>query len=316
MMSIVALAGGVGAARFLEGLVRVVSPEEVTVIVNTGDDMANFMGLYISPDLDIVTYTLAGIVDPVKGWGVKDDTTWALSMLQELGFETWFTLGDRDLGTHIARTAMLQQGWSLSKATQVISQSLGVRCQLLPMTEKWVPTRIVTDVGLVHFEEYLVKRQAKDEVEDVIFDGIESATPSPGVLEAIQHAKTVIICPSNPIVSIGPILAVPGIKEAIVEASAPCVGISPIIGGKPVKGPADKLMEGKGVEVSAKGVAELYREFLDVLIIDQKDRSHVAEIEKLGVNAIVEQTLMTSLDRKEQLARTVLAAAENQKTKS
>jgi LPPG:FO 2-phospho-L-lactate transferase len=315
-MSVVALAGGVGAARFLEGLVRVVPPEEVTVIVNTGDDMANFMGLYISPDLDIVTYTLAGIVDPEKGWGIKDDTTRALSMLQELGFETWFTLGDRDLGTHIARTTMLQQGWSLSKVTRVISQSLGVRCLLLPMTEKWVPTRIVTDVGLVHFEEYLVKRQAKDKVEDVIFDGIESATPSPGVLEAIQHAKTVIICPSNPIVSIGPILAVPGIKEAIMETSASCVGISPIIGGRPVKGPADKLMEGKGVEVSAKGVAELYHEFLDVLVIDKKDRSLVAEIEKLGVKVIVEQTLMTSLDRKKQLARTVLAAAEKQKTKS
>lgn len=314
-MSVVALAGGVGAARFLEGLVRVVPPEEVTVIVNTGDDMANFMGLYISPDLDIVTYTLAGIVDPKKGWGIKGDTTGALSMLQELGFETWFTLGDRDLGTHIARTAMLQQGWSLSKATQVISQSLGVRCQLLPMTEKWVPTRIVTDVGLLHFEEYLVKRQAKDKVEDVIFDGIEGAEPCPGILDAIQKAETLIICPSNPIVSIGPILAVPGIKKAIMEALVPCVGVSPIIGGKPVKGPADKLMEGKGVEVSAKGVAEFYREFLDVLVIDQKDKVLAPEIGELGVNAVVEQTLMTSMERKKQLARTVLEAAENQKTK-
>jgi LPPG:FO 2-phospho-L-lactate transferase len=314
-MSVVALAGGVGAARFLEGLVRVVPPEAVTVIVNTGDDMANFMGLYISPDLDIVTYTLAGIVDPKKGWGIKGDTTRALSMLQELGFETWFTLGDQDLGTHIARTAMLQQGWPLSKATQVISQSLGVRCQLLPMTDKWVPTRIVTDVGLLHFEEYLVKRQAKDNVEDVIFDGIESAEPSPSVLDAIQNAETLIICPSNPIVSIGPILAVPGIKEAIIEASSPCVGVSPIIGGKPVKGPADKLMEGKGVEVSAKGVAEFYREFLDVLVIDQKDKSLAPKIEELGVKAVVEQTLMTSMERKKQLARTVLAAAKNEKSK-
>ncbi len=315
-MSIVALAGGVGAARFLEGLVRVVPPEEVTVIVNTGDDMANFMGLYISPDLDIITYTLAGIVDPEKGWGIKGDTKRALSMLQELGFETWFTLGDRDLGTHIARTAMLEQGWSLSKATQVISQSLGVRCQLLPMTEKWVPTRIVTDVGLLHFEEYLVKRQAKDTVEDVIFDGIESAEPSPGILDAIQKAETLIICPSNPIVSIGPILAVPGIKEAIMGASAPCVGVSPIIGGKPVKGPADKLMEGKGVEVSAKGVAEFYRELLDVLVIDRKDKSLAPKIEELGINAVVEQTLMTSMERKKQLARTVLVVAKNKKLKS
>jgi LPPG:FO 2-phospho-L-lactate transferase len=309
-MAIVALAGGVGAARFLEGLVQVYSPQDITVIINTGDDMANFMGLYISPDLDIVTYTLAGIVDPIKGWGIKGDTFESLEMLRRYGFETWFQLGDQDLGTHIARTTMIQQGWSLSKVTKVISQSLGVQCRLLPMTEKWVPTRILTDDGLIHFEEYLVKRKSKDKVEDVIFDGIETVEPSPGVLEAINTARAVIVCPSNPIVSIGPILAVPGIRQAIRDAKAAKVAISPIIGGRPVRGPADKLMEGKGVEVSSRGVAELYQDFLDVMVIDQQDRELGSQIEKLDLRVVVEQTLMTTLERKKALARAVLAAAK------
>jgi LPPG:FO 2-phospho-L-lactate transferase len=315
-MTVVALAGGVGAARFLEGLVRVIPPDEITVIVNTGDDMANFMGLYISPDLDIVTYTLAGIVDQKKGWGIKGDTFHALEILQQLGFDTWFALGDQDLGTHLARTAMLQQGWSLSKATQVISESLGVRCRILPMTEEWVPTRIVTDVGLVHFQEYLVKRKAQDSVGDVIFDGVDAVSPSPGVVEAIQQADAIIVCPSNPIVSIGPILAVPGIREEVIKADSPCVAVSPIIGGKPVKGPADKLMKGKGIEVSAVGVAETYQEFLDVLVIDKEDQKLAPRIEALNINVVVEQTFMTSLARKKKLAQTVLKAAKEHEEKT
>ncbi len=315
-MSVVALAGGVGAARFLEGLVRVMSPDELTIVVNTGDDMANFMGLYISPDLDIVTYTLAGIVDPKKGWGIKGDTFQALEVLQGMGFDTWFALGDQDLGTHLARTAMLQQGWSLSEATKVICESLGVECRILPMTEKWVPTQIVTDVGLMHFEEYLVKRKAKDAVEDVIFDGIDGAVPSPGVLEAIEQAEIIIVCPSNPVVSIGPILAVPGIRQGIMKADVSCVGVSPIIGGKPVKGPADKLMEGKGIEVSALGVAQTYQEVVDVLVIDKEDQKLAPRIEELGINVVVEQTLMTTMARKKKLARTVLKAAKKHKGES
>jgi LPPG:FO 2-phospho-L-lactate transferase len=309
-MKVVALAGGVGAARLLEGLVRVIPPEDVTVIVNTGDDMANFMGLYISPDLDIVTYTLAGIVDPEKGWGIRDDTFHGLEMLKQLGFDTWFNLGDQDLGTHMARTAMLQQGWSLSKATKALSQSLGVRCTLLPMTDAWVPTRILTEVGLIHFEEYMVKRKCQDSVEDVIFDGIDQAVPAPGVLDAIDTAEILIVCPSNPIVSIGPILAVPGIRDAVKQAKASGVAISPIVGGKPVKGPADKLMAGKGIEVSAKGVAELYQDFLDVFIIDQVDAQLKTAIEALKIQVVLENTMMTSLDRKKRLAQTVLDAAK------
>lgn len=315
-MSVVALAGGVGAARFLEGLVQVVPPEELTVIVNTGDDMANFMGLYISPDVDIVTYTLAGIVDQEKGWGIEGDTFHALQALQKLGFDTWFSLGDQDLGTHLARTAMLQQGWSLSKATQAISELLGVRCRIIPMTEQWVPTRIVTDVGLIHFEEYLVKRKAQDAVEDVLFDGIDRTVPSPGVIDALEQAETIVVCPSNPIVSIGPILAVPGIKPGIMKADAVKVAVSPIVGGKPVKGPADKLMEGKGIEVSAVGVAQIYEEFLDIMVIDKEDQHLTPRIEELGMRVVIEQTLMTSLARKKKLAQTVLAAAREQKRKS
>jgi LPPG:FO 2-phospho-L-lactate transferase len=184
------------------------------------------------------------------------------------------------------------------------------------MTEEWVPTRIMTDVGLIHFEEYLVKRKAQDTVEDVIFDGVDGATPSPGVIEAIKKAEIIIVCPSNPIVSIGPILAVPGIKEAIIKADASCVGISPIIGGKPVRGPADKLMEGKDIKVSAVGVAQVYAEFLDVLVIDKTDQHLAPRIEELGVQVVVEQTLMTSMQRKKKLAKTVLAAAKEQKQKS
>jgi len=315
-MSVVALAGGVGAARFLEGLVQVVPPEELTVIVNTGDDMANFMGLYISPDVDIVTYTLAGIVDQEKGWGIEGDTFHALQALQKLGFDTWFSLGDQDLGTHLARTAMLQQGWSLSKATQAISELLGVRCRIIPMTEQWVPTRIVTDVGLIHFEEYLVKRKAQDAVEDVLFDGIDRTVPSPGVIDALEQAETIVVCPSNPIVSIGPILAVPGIKPGIMKADAVKVAVSPIVGGKPVKGPADKLMEGKGIEMSAVGVAQIYEEFLDIMVIDKEDQHLTPRIEELGMRVVIEQTLMTSLARKKKLAQTVLAAAREQKRKS
>jgi LPPG:FO 2-phospho-L-lactate transferase len=315
-MSVVVLAGGVGAARFLEGLVQVLPPEDLTIIVNTGDDMANFMGMYISPDVDIVTYTLAGIVDPEKGWGIKGDTFHALQALQKLGFDTWFSLGDQDLGTHLARTAMLQQGWSLSKATKAISELLGVRYQIIPMTNQWVPTRIVTDVGLVHFEEYLVKRKAQDAVEDVIFDGIDGAVPSPGILEAIEQAETIIVSPSNPIVSIGPILAVPGIKASIMKSDAVKVAVSPIIGGKPVKGPADKLMEGMGVEVSAVGVAQIYQEFLDIFVIDKEDQHLASQIKELDMKVVIEQTLMTSLQRKKKLAQTVLAAAKEQKRKS
>ena len=312
-MSVVVLAGGVGAARFLEGLVRVVSPADITVIVNTGDDMADFMGLYISPDLDIVAYTLAGIVNAKQGWGIRGDTFRCLDMLKDLGWETWFALGDRDLGTHLARTAMLKQGWSLSKVTKAIAQALGVQCRLLPMTDQWVPTRVSTAAGLLHFEEYLVKRGAQDAVKGVVFEGVDKAVPAPGVVEAIRRAKTLVIAPSNPVVSIGPILAVPGVRRALVEAAAPSVAISPIVGGRPVKGPADKFMAAVGVEVSPRGVAQLYRDFVDALVVDEQDRSQMDAVEALGIRAVVEQTLMTSQARKTALARAAINAAKTVK---
>lgn len=313
-MSVVVLAGGVGAARFLEGLVRVVSPTDVTVIVNTGDDMADFLGLYIAPDLDIVAYTLAGIVDAKQGWGIRGDTFRCLETLKRLGLETWFRIGDGDLGTHLARTTMLKQGLSLTRATKAIASTLGVRCRLLPMTDRWVPTRVSTTTGWLHFEEYLVKRGAQDAVKGVLFDGVDKAVPAPGVLEAIRRAKTLVVAPSNPVVSIGPILAVPGVRSALVEAAAPCVAVSPIVGGRPVKGPADKFMRALGIEVSPRGVADLYKDFLDVLVVDKEDRAQLAAIEAMGVRAVVEQTLMTSLARKTALARTVLHAAKTVKS--
>jgi LPPG:FO 2-phospho-L-lactate transferase len=310
-MSVVVLAGGVGAARFLEGLVRVVPPAEVTTIVNTGDDMANFLGLYVSPDLDIVTYTLAGIVNAKQGWGIRGDTFRSLAMLKDLGLETWFKLGDRDLGTHLARTSLLKQGLTLSKVTKTIASALGVQCHVLPMTDQWVPTRVLTNAGWLHFQEYLVKRGGQDAVKQVDFQGVDKAVPAPGVLEAIERAKTLVIAPSNPIVSIGSILAVPGIRQALVKAVAPCVAVSPIVGGRPVKGPADRFMAALGVEVSARGVAQLYKDFLDVLVVDEQDRALATAIEAMGIAAIVKQTLMTSLGRKTALARAVLDAAKN-----
>ena len=300
---IVALAGGVGAARFLQGLVKVVEPSDVTVIVNTGDDI-ELHGLYISPDVDIVLYTLAGIVDEQKGWGIKGDTFYCLEMLGRYGLETWFKLGDKDLATHIYRTMLLKAGYTLSQATEAIRRALGVKVRVIPMSDQPVKTIIITDKGPMHFQEYLVKRGARDTVLGVRFEGVETAEPAPGVLEAIERAKGIIICPSNPVVSIGTILALRGVREALREAKAPVIAISPIIGGAPVKGPADKLMRGIGVEVSAYGVANLYRDFLDYIIIDKVDKGLKERIEQeLGIRVVIANTLMRTLEDKVRLAR-------------
>ncbi len=302
---IVALAGGVGAARFLQGLVRVVEPEDITVIVNTGDDV-EFHGLHISPDVDIVLYTLAGIVDEEKGWGIKGDTFHCLEMLGLYGQETWFKLGDRDLATHIYRTMLLRQGLTLAEVTDRIRSALGVRVRVLPMSNEPVRTMILTDEGLMHFQEYLVKRGARDRVLEVRFEGVEEARPTPGVLEAIEEAEGVVVCPSNPIVSIGTILAVRGVRKALRRTAATVVGISPIVGGKPVKGPADKLMEGLGLEVSAYGVAQLYQDFLDWFVIDEVDGRLKERIEDLGIKVVVTNTIMRTLEDKVRLAELVV----------
>lgn len=302
---ITTLAGGVGAARFLQGLVHVVPPEEIVTIVNTGDDI-EFYGLHISPDVDIVTYTLAGIVDEEKGWGIRGDTFNCLEMLRKYGYETWFMLGDQDLATHIHRTLLLKSGLKLSEVTEKIRKALGVKVKIIPMTNDKVQTKIVTNVGEMHFQEYLVKRKAQDPVLDVKFEGIERAEPAPGVIEAILNADGVIICPSNPIVSIGPILSIKGVKEALKKTKAKIVAISPIVGGAPIKGPADKLMRGLGIEVSALGVAKIYRNFLDMLIIDNVDRDLKPKIEEIGVKVHVTNTIMKTIENKVKLAKEAL----------
>jgi LPPG:FO 2-phospho-L-lactate transferase len=306
-LKITALAGGVGAARFLTGLTRIVKQEDLAVIVNTGDDIELF-GLYISPDVDIITYTLAGIVDAAKGWGIEDDTFQCLTMLKKLGADTWFNLGDKDLATHIYRTSRLKQGALFSQIADEVSCSLGLKVKILPMSDDRFETRINTPMGAIHFEEYFVKRQFRDEFLGVEFVGQASAKPSPGVLEAISDAELVIICPSNPIVSIGTILSIAGVRMALQQTKARVVAVSPIVAGTTIKGPADKMLRGLGVEVSACGVAQLYADFLDAMVIDTKDVLLKEGIEKLGIDITVTNTLMKNLEDKVALAKAVLDA--------
>lgn len=304
---IVTLAGGVGAARFLEGLVQVVPPATITAIVNTGDDF-QLHGLHIAPDLDIVTCTLAGVIDATQGWGIADDTTACLEWLGRLGGPTWFRLGDRDLALHIQRTAWLRTGATLSQVADRFCRALGVTVQIMPMSDQPVPTHIITAAGEFHFEEYFVQRQAADEVLGVRFVGSEHAHPAPGVLEAIAAAEVILLAPSNPVVSIGPILALPGLRTALNATSAPIVAVSPIVGGAPLKGPAAPLMRAVGWDVSAIGVAHAYRDFLNVLVIDQIDAALKPAIEALGIGVVVTDTIMRGSVEKAHLAQVALAA--------
>ena len=299
---IVVLAGGIGAARFLAGLVRVVPQNQITIIGNVGDDV-EIHGLHISPDLDIVLYTLARRVNPSKGWGFRGDTFECQNMLRQYGRETWFNLGDRDLATHIYRTEQLRKGKLLSEVTQNLARHFGLRVRLLPATDDPFQTYVATNNGRMHFEEYMVKRRTKPKVHRVTFEGASSATPAEHVIKSIRGAKGVIISPSNPIVSIGAILGVPGIRSALQRTEAKIVGISPILAGKTVKGPADKLMKGLGLKSSALGVAEYYSDFLDTLIIDRVDKKLGPEIEKLGIKPVVTNTLMRKMADKIRLAK-------------
>lgn len=305
---IVVLAGGVGAARFLQGVVQVVPQDQITVIVNTGDDR-DFYGLHVSPDSDIVMYTLANMVDEAHGWGVRGDTYNTMQQLTKYGEDDWFMLGDTDLATHIHRTHLLRQGKTLSEVADNIRTQLGLGLRVLPMSNQPIATHIKTPVGLLHFQEYMVKRRTLDEVQDVVFVGAQEARPAPGVLDALREAEAILIAPSNPIVSIGSILSVPGIHDVLHEASGMIVAVSPIIGGAPIKGPADKLMSGLGLDVSAVGVARRYRDFLDVMVIDEQDKNLVTAIEDLGIPTIVTDTIMRDSATKKALARTVLQAA-------
>lgn len=301
------LAGGVGAAKFLQGLVKILLQENITVIVNTGDDVELY-GLHISPDPDIVMYTLAGVVDEEKGWGLRGDTFNCLDMFGKYGLATWFQLGDRDLATHIYRTQLLKNGHSLSQVTEKLYMALGLKVKILPMSNERVSTKIVTDAGEMHFEEYLVRRGAEDKVLDVFFDGSDLAHPAPGVVQSILEADGIILCPSNPIVSIGPILAVKDVRDALRNTAAKIVAISPIVGGAAIKGPADKLMRALDIDVSAYSVAHLYRDFLDVFILDEIDREEKEKVEELGLRAVTAKTIMQSSEDKANLAKSTLEA--------
>ncbi len=301
------LAGGIGAARFLQGLVQVVPQKDVTIVSNTGDDLEMF-GLHVSPDIDIVIYHLAGLVNPETGWGLADDTFHALDALERFGHDTWFSLGDRDLATHIHRTHLLRQGRTLSQATAEIARAFGLEVTILPMTDQPVRTRVETPDGLLDFQEYMVKRGASDPFRGIKLAGIEEAKPAPGVIDAITAAEGVIIAPSNPIVSIGPILALPGVRPALRQTKARVVAVSPIVGGAVLKGPADRMLKGMRMEVSAWQVGWLYQDFLDCLVIDVADAAERARIEALGLDVVVTDTIMKGMEEKAALARAVVEA--------
>jgi len=304
-LKVTALAGGVGAARLLRGLVRVIDPARLCVIVNTGDD-EEFFGLHVSPDLDTITYTLAGAIDQDKGWGLGQETFRCLQALQRYYAETWFGLGDADLATHLFRTQQLRQGKSLSEVTAAIAHAWEVHTTVLPMSNDPVRTVVHTEAGALPFQAYFVKGQGEGQVQKVEFRGIATASPAPGVCEAIRGADLLILPPSNPIVSIGPILALPGVRQALRETQAPVVAISPLVAGKPIKGPADRLLGGLGIEVSVVGVATLYRDFLDAFVIDTQDANQCARLQQAGLTVITADTIMTDLEKSVALAQVVL----------
>ena len=305
---IVVLTGGTGGAKFVDGLRRVLPEDELTIIVNTGDDHV-WWGLYVSPDLDSITYMLAGIISKERGWGVRRDTFHCLQAMKDLREPTWFSVGDRDLATHLLRTQLLARGNTLSEVTRMIAERFAIRARILPMSDQPVETRVDTAVGELSFEEYFVQRWYQDAVKSVRFAGAEGAKPAPGVREAFQAAQAVLIAPSNPITSIGPILAVPGIGDALRHCSAPVVAVSPLIGKAAISGPAGNLMAAQGFPVCASGVAACYGSFLDALIVHETD-GDAAEI--LGANHVdVHSTniLMKSAADRVRVARAALAVA-------
>jgi LPPG:FO 2-phospho-L-lactate transferase len=307
--SVVALAGGVGAARFLDGLVRVLAPERIFVIGNTADD-AEIHGLHISPDLDTVTYTLAGLADPKRGWGIGGDSFRCLQALGRLGGETWFQLADCDLATHLHRTERLRQGAKLSDVTAEIAAALGVRSRIVPMSDDRVRTRICTPDGELEFQTYFVKHRARDKVLNIRYEGASEASPAPGVIETISGADAIILCPSNPFISIGPILAVPGIRDAL-RGNRNCVmAISPIVGGRALKGPAAHMMKSMHLRPDAAEVARLYADFAGNFVLDAVDREQASAVERLGMRAVVTDTVMRGLRQKKSLARVVARELE------
>ena len=304
-MKLTALAGGIGASKLLVGLCQVMPPEDVTIIANTGDDIELF-GLRVCPDVDTITYTLAGLINEETGWGLQGDTFECLRVLERYGEVSWFNLGDRDLATHIYRTAKLRQGQTLTDVTDQIRRSLGVESTILPMTDSYTPTRVITDEGELHFQEYFVRRKCEPRVREIGFDGIESAEPARGVLPAIRDADVVVVCPSNPFISIGPILAVPGVGNALRETQAKVIAVTPIIGARALKGPAADMLRDLGHEVSSRGVASIYRDIADAFLLDEVDKAGTDGIRELGLEVFSADTVMRTIDDKRRVAKFVL----------
>ena len=304
---ITVLTGGTGGAKFVDGVRRIVPPEDLTIIVNTGDDH-EWWGLYVSPDTDSILYMLSGLLSPERGWGVRGDTFYCLQQMKELGEETWFSVGDRDLGMHLLRSKLLREGLALSEVMRVVAEKLGVDHCILPMSDGRVETRIQTPIGELSFEEYFVKRRYQDPVNSVRFAGVSESKPAPGVLQAIASANAVLIAPSNPITSIGPILAVPGIRDALKSTSAPVVAVSPIIGTAAVSGPAASLMRAQGLEVSIAGIATAYEDFLDVLLAHESDAEFAKSV---NVKAEIQcaNILMRTVDDRTRVASAALSVA-------
>ena len=308
---ITVLTGGTGGAKFVDGLQQVVPPEELTIIVNTGDDLL-WWGLYVSPDIDSITYVLAGLLSRERGWGVKGDTFYCLQAMGQLGQPIWFHTGDRDLAVHVLRSKLLAEGRTLSEVTSEICSQLGVKVRLLPMSNSRVETRVGTPAGELSFEEYFVQRWYQDPVESIRFAGAADAEPAPGVIDAILGADIVLVAPSNPVTSIGPILAVPGVRDALQRTPGKIAAISPIIAGEAVAGPAGILMASQGLEVSVAGVAHAYHDFLDTLVIDTRDAESAEQLQQSGLGVHVTKTLMRTTEDKAELANSVLSAIRGQ----
>ncbi len=306
-MRITVLAGGVGAARFLDGLCRVIDPAEVSVVCNVGDDF-EWRGLHVSPDIDTVIYTLAGL-EGEQGWGRRGDSFAMLDELEALGEEPWFHIGDRDVATHLWRSERLRGGEPLSAVTAELARRRGLPFRLLPVTDDPHPTVVVTPEGELSFQDYFVRGRATATVTGLRFPGAAEARPAPGVIEAIEEADAVIVAPSNPFVSVDPLLAVPGVRDAIEGSRAVRVAVSPIVGGEAVKGPAAAIMRSLGHEVSALGVARLYAGLVDAVVLDEVDAPLADAVEALSLRAVVCDTMMTSTERREALARRVVEAA-------
>ncbi|HUY20592.1 MAG TPA: 2-phospho-L-lactate transferase [Candidatus Binataceae bacterium] len=303
------LAGGVGAARFLRGLLRRVDQRRIRVIVNTGDD-EQFYGLHVSPDVDTIVYTLAGLANPTHGWGLRGESFKLLAALERFYGRAWFALGDRDLATHLYRTERLRAGVPLSRVTADIAARLGVKAAVIPMTDDPVRTfvKLRGRPDALAFQEYLVHRRARGAVERIELRGVEQATPAPAALAAIESSAAIILAPSNPFVSLGPILALGGIREALRAAKSRVAAISPIVGGRTIKGPADRMMRGLGHEVSPLGIARLYQDCVGVFVLDHADRRYLAPIERLGMRAVATDTIMASPTRAARLADVVMRA--------